>query len=342
MVEATTNAVTPLNFTTLFDGVVLKFDPEIIIVAPTAPLPGENPEIDGEANTAKLDPLVMVTPLTVTSIGPVLAPFGTVVVIVVEVDAVTVAVVPLNLTTLFVGVKLKFVPVMVTVAPIAPLVGLKSDIVGVPRTVKLVELLTVTPPTVTEICPVEAPIGTEVVILLVVEPVTIAGVRLKVTALFAGILLKFVPLMVTTALMVPLDGLKPEIVGEPSTLKFEVLVSVMPLTTTLIGPVDAPTGTIVVILVDVKPETVAATPLKNTEGEVMKLVPERVTVAPTAPLDGLNPVKVGVDNIVKLPGLLTVTPLTVTETIPVVAPAGTTTVMEEAEDELTTAANPLN
>jgi hypothetical protein len=45
---------------------------------------------------------------------------------------------------------------------------------GVPKTVKLEALLMVTPLTVTDIGPVPAPAGTEVVILVVVAAVTTA------------------------------------------------------------------------------------------------------------------------------------------------------------------------
>lgn len=51
-------------------------------------------------------------------------------VILVVVLAVTVAVVPLNLTVLLEGVVSKFAPVMVTVAPAPPVFGVKLEIVG--------------------------------------------------------------------------------------------------------------------------------------------------------------------------------------------------------------------
>jgi hypothetical protein len=57
-------------------------------------------------------------------------PVGTVVVIDVAVDVVTVAAVLLNFTVLLAGVVLKFVPVMVTVSPTAPDEGVKLVIVG--------------------------------------------------------------------------------------------------------------------------------------------------------------------------------------------------------------------
>jgi len=77
--------------------------------------------------TVKLDALVaVVCPATSTVIGPVVAPLGTVAVIDVAVEAVTVAVVPLNFT---VGEE-KFDPVIVTLDPTAPELGLNPLIVG--------------------------------------------------------------------------------------------------------------------------------------------------------------------------------------------------------------------
>lgn len=81
--------------------------------------------------TVKLVALVAVFPPTVTVIFPVVAPAGTVVVILVVVLAETTAVVPLNFTVLLAGVALKFVPVMVTLVPTGPLEGVKLVMVGV-------------------------------------------------------------------------------------------------------------------------------------------------------------------------------------------------------------------
>ena len=80
-----------------------------------------------------------------TAIGPVVAPLGTEVVMLVVELAVTVAAVLLNLTVLFAGVASKLVPVMVTEAPTMPLVGLKVVIVGAVAvvTVKFPELVPV-------------------------------------------------------------------------------------------------------------------------------------------------------------------------------------------------------
>lgn len=130
-------------------------------------------------------------------------------------------------------------------------------------------------------------------------------------------------------------GVKVVIVGVGNTVKFDVPVIVTPLTVIEIGPVIAPAGMVAVMLVDVDAVTLAITPLKETvlfEGVVLKLVPEMVTVAPSAPLEGLKLVIVGEGNTVKFVVLVTVTPLIVNVILPVVAPAGTVVVMLVAED----------
>jgi hypothetical protein len=147
-------------------------------------------------------------------------------VIEVAVLLVTVAVVPLNFTVLFAAVALKFAPVIVTVVPAGPFPGLTAEIVGpVPVvTVKLVAEVAVCPPTVTEIGPVAAPAGTEVVIEVAVLLVTVAVVPLNFTALFAAVALKFPPAIVTVVPTGPFEGLKEDIVGAvvplPCLIKF--------------------------------------------------------------------------------------------------------------------------
>lgn len=133
VVDERTTASIPLNLIILSVGLVLKLVPLMVTVAPTAPLVGVKPEMEGEPKTVNVSALVIVTPLVVTDIVPEPAPDGTVTVILVEVKAVTTALIPLKATC---GEGLKFVPVIITVAPVAPLVGLKLVIVGVGRTVK--------------------------------------------------------------------------------------------------------------------------------------------------------------------------------------------------------------
>ena len=83
----------------------------------------------GVVVTVKLLLDVPVPDGVVTEIGPVVALLGTVVVICVELFTVKeVTAVPLNLTAV---APVKFVPVIVTLVPIGPLVGLKLVTVGV-------------------------------------------------------------------------------------------------------------------------------------------------------------------------------------------------------------------
>ena len=87
-------------------------------------------------------------------------------------------------------------------------------------TVKMVELVAEFPPTVTLIVPVVAPVGTEVVIEVAVLAVTMEVVPLNWTVLLAGVVLKFVPVMVTVVPIGPVAGVNKIIVGkstEPQT-----------------------------------------------------------------------------------------------------------------------------
>ncbi len=343
VVDAVTTLATPLNATILFAGVVLKFVPLMVKGVPTAPLVGVKPVKVGEGNTVKLVALLIVTPLTNIETLPVVAPGGTVAVMLVGVDAVTIAITPLKSTSLSDGIVLKLFPVMIIEAPTAALTGLKPDIDGVGKTLKFEALSIVTPLTVTEIFPDVAPAGTVVVILLAVDEVTVAVVLLNFTTLLAGVVLKLLPLITTMAPTAPLVGVKLVMVGEGRIVKFAELVPGTPFTVTLIFPVVAPAGTVAVILVVVDAVTTAFTPLNSTsllEGVVLKFVPVRMMEAPTAPLVGLKFVIVGVGT-VKLAELVPVIPATVTEIGPVTAPTGTVAVMLEVVDAVTVAVTPL-
>jgi len=218
---------------------------------------------------------------------------------------------------------------MVTVAPTAPLVGEKLVIAGDGSTVKFDAVLSVIPFTVMEIGfePGAAPAGTVASILVWVNEGVEAAVPLNDTI---GVVLKFVPEIFTRVPTAPLAGLKALIVGVGSTVKFEPLVKVTPLTVTDIGPVPALAGTLVVMLVVVKLVTIAGMPLKETEGAVRKFVPVMVTVAPTAPLVGEKPTNVGLARKVN-PVLVRVTPLVVNEIEPLPAPGGTVAVIDVGE-----------
>src|SRR5437870_5377430 len=89
--------------------------------------------------------------------------------------------------------------------------------------------------------------------------------------------------------------------GGAVTVKFVALVAVPPRVVTVIGPVVAPPGTSAVRLVVEAAVTVAGTPLNLTWFSLAtgsKLAPVIVTVVPTGPLAGLNPVMVGAATVV--------------------------------------------
>src|ERR1700721_2232999 len=93
-----------------------------------------------EFKTVKGDPLLF-TPLANTTTFPVVAPFGTVTAMLVALQVVTCAGVPLKLTVPDPCVATKPVPVIVTAAPHAPEVIDKVVMLGAGTTVKLDPLL---------------------------------------------------------------------------------------------------------------------------------------------------------------------------------------------------------
>src|SRR5262245_49250510 len=122
------------------------------------------------------------TPPTVTVTLPVVAPPGTVTAMLVADQDVGVAATPLNSTELAPCVAPKFVPVIVTAAPTAPLVGDSALIVAAGTTVNVTPLLP-TPPTVTTTLPVVAPLGTVVTMLVADHDVGVAVTPLNFTVL---------------------------------------------------------------------------------------------------------------------------------------------------------------
>jgi hypothetical protein len=82
-----------------------------------------------DRRTAKLTPLLAVPP-TVTTTFPVVAPVGTAATMLVALQLVAVAAVPLNVTVLVPWVAPKFAPVIVTLVPTSPDVGLKLVMLG--------------------------------------------------------------------------------------------------------------------------------------------------------------------------------------------------------------------
>lgn len=101
---------------------------------------------------------------------------------------------------------------------------------------------------------------------------------------------KFVPLTVTLEPMLPIDGLKLEIVGAVAPTANVVGLVVEPAgVVTEIEPFVAPIGTLTTSSVVVADVTVAPVPLNWTvfcEGVVLKPVPWIATVVPTTPASG--------------------------------------------------------
>src|SRR5260370_39390457 len=92
--------------------------------------------------------LLLVTPVTVTTTLPVDAPAGTDATMLVALQLVGVAVVPLKVTVLFACDTPKFVPVIVTEEPTGPEVGLRLAMFGVGGVTVKTTWLLLTPPAV--------------------------------------------------------------------------------------------------------------------------------------------------------------------------------------------------
>jgi hypothetical protein len=95
---------------------------------------------------------------------PFVAPLGTGATMLVALQLVGVAIIPLNVTVLVPWDAPKLVPVIVTDVPTGPVIGLILLMLG-DVTVKGTALLEI-PPTVTVTFPVVAPVGTGVTILV--------------------------------------------------------------------------------------------------------------------------------------------------------------------------------
>src|SRR6266481_1723187 len=118
-----------LNSVTSFAELTSKLLPVTVTLVPTTPIVGVKLVIVGgafpAAVTVKDVAVVKVPAGVVTTIGPVVAPDGTVAIIWFAVADVTVAVELLKETVFWLIVALNPVPVIVTVVPTGPLDGLK-------------------------------------------------------------------------------------------------------------------------------------------------------------------------------------------------------------------------
>src|SRR5262249_38593502 len=132
----------------------------------------------------------------------------------------------------------------------------------------------------------------------------------------------------------PLGGEKSLMIGcpDPVTVKFVGLKAAPRGPLTVMRPVVALSGTVVVIRPSFEMLNVASTFLNSTLGIGVKPLPEIVTGCPTAPASGETDVMLGRVAVVtvKLTGLVLLKLGLLTTICPDVAPAGTKTLMFES------------
>jgi hypothetical protein len=174
-------AAVPLKVTLPFPWVGPKFDPVIVTAEPTGPELALRLLIFGAGVTVKLTTLLATPPAAVTTTFPVVAPVGTVAVMLPPVQFVTVAVVPLNVTFPLPCDDPKFDPAMTMAEPTAPVLGVRLVMLGAGVTVNVTPVVATPPAAVTITLPVVAPLGTVAVMLFTAQFVTVATVPLKVT-----------------------------------------------------------------------------------------------------------------------------------------------------------------
>lgn len=151
-------------------------------------------------------------------------------------------------------------PVMTTLVPAGPLVGLNDVIVGTTR--KFTELVAVPPGVVTAIGPVVAAGGTVAVIWVSELKMNAAETPSKVTEVAP---VNPVPSITTLVPTGPLAGANEMIVtGDGVTSKFVALTSVPSESVTSMFPSEAPAGTVAVICVSELTVKVASTLLNST------------------------------------------------------------------------------
>jgi hypothetical protein len=253
------SAATPFTVTAVAP---MKCAPETVTTAPAVPVVGERAEKDGRASTVKV-PAVAVPVEVVTEIAPVVAEPGTWTEIELSELESTLAEAPLNLT----DAELRCEPLIVTVAPLAPLVGENDETVGGAKTVRVALDVTVPEGVVTEIGPLVAPAGTTAVSCVSEPWVKVAAAPLNVTAVAP---VRCAPVMSTVAPAVALCGEKLATLGGKTggggvtTVKLPAVVDVPVAFVTEIGPLVAPAGTFAVST-EPWPLKTAATPLNLTE-----------------------------------------------------------------------------
>src|SRR6266478_4234489 len=202
----------PPKVTVLVPCEVPKFAPEIVIDVPTGPDMGLRPVMLGGTLTVKFTPL-LATPPTVTTTLPVVAPVGTGTAMLVALQLVGVAAVPLKVTVLVPCVAPKFAPAIVTDVPTGPDVGFRLVMLGAGVVTVKFTVLLATPPTLTTTPPEVAPVGTGTVMLVAPQFVGAAFVPLNLTVLVPWVAPKFAPRIVTEVPAGPDVGFREAMLG---------------------------------------------------------------------------------------------------------------------------------
>ena len=136
-------AAVPLNRTVLVPRVAPKFDPVIVTDAPITLDVGERLEMVGPWAEVTVKPTkLLATLFTVTTTDPLVAPPGTGATMLLAVQLLGAAAVPLNVMLLVPCDAPKFAPLMVTAVPTVPDVGERLTTLGAVGDVKSAETST--------------------------------------------------------------------------------------------------------------------------------------------------------------------------------------------------------
>src|SRR5712691_2174897 len=240
-------AETPLKVTVLLPWVPPKFDPWIVIELPTLPESGVTLLMLGAGIINKRGLLWL--PLAVTTTFSAPPPAGTITLMLVSLQALIAAAVPLKVTTPVPWVAPKLAPAMVTEIPGNPEAGDKLVRHGPAGTAKHMPLL-VRPLTLTTTFPLVAPVGTGTIRAVSLQLLGGATVPLKVVELLPCVAPKLEPLIVTEVPAGPKVGDRPTMVGPVFVTVNRIPLLVRPPTVTTMFPVVAADGTVVVMAVE--------------------------------------------------------------------------------------------
>jgi hypothetical protein len=261
--------------------------PEAVTRVPEVPDVGESEEISGGwaiVNGTEL----LGTPFTVMTMLPEVAPAGTFTPMLVLLQLVGMAVVPLKLMVLVPCVGPKLLPLIVMAVPTRPAEGRTLLIAGGVDTVNGTPVLG-TPPTFTTTLPVVAPAGTGTTMVLLLQLVGVAAMPLRLIVLLACEAPKFTPLIVTCVPTGPKAGDRLDIDGPMMRFTPLLLGRLVPATINT-GPVVDWNGTMATMDVLLQLTGVAkAAPMPLTELAIWrelcpwigpKFVPVTVTKSP--------------------------------------------------------------